>query len=106
VSAAVLTRRIDAFLASRGIAGGPSTLVSSAVPSRPAPAALPAPPVAASPAPAPAPALPAEFVCEDDVRQAAREGRTILVGERTIITPSARDAGEAQRVFVWQGWRS
>jgi hypothetical protein len=45
-------------------------------------------------------------VCEDDVRAAVREGRKILVGERTIITPAARDAGEAARVFTWEGWRS
>jgi hypothetical protein len=24
------------------------------------------------------------------------------VGERTIITPAARDAGEAARIFVWE----
>jgi hypothetical protein len=35
-----------------------------------------------------------------------REGRTLLVGERTIITPAARDAGEAGKVFVWEGCRS
>jgi hypothetical protein len=45
-------------------------------------------------------------VCEDDVRAAKKEGRTILVNERTIITPAARDAGEAARIFVWEGWRS
>jgi hypothetical protein len=44
-------------------------------------------------------------VCEDDVRAAKKEGRTILVNERTIITPAARDAGEAARIFVWEGWR-
>ncbi len=36
---------------------------------------------------------PAEFVCEDDVRQAVRQGRKIIVGERTIVTPAARDLG-------------
>jgi hypothetical protein len=45
------------------------------------------------------------FVCEEDVRLARREGRTILVNERTIITPAARDAGDAGQVFVWEGWR-
>jgi hypothetical protein len=44
------------------------------------------------------------FVCEDDVRQAARAGVKILVDDRTIITPAARDAGEATKVFVWPGW--
>ncbi|HZI80398.1 MAG TPA: hypothetical protein VFD69_12845, partial [Vicinamibacterales bacterium] len=53
----------------------------------------------------PAPSeTPAAFVCEDDVRAAVRDGRQILVGEKTIITPSARDAGEAARVFRQAGW--
>jgi hypothetical protein len=33
-------------------------------------------------------------------------GQKILVGERTIITPAARDAGEAAKVFTWQTWPS
>jgi hypothetical protein len=44
---------------------------------------------------------PADFICEDDVRRAAREGRTLLVGPRTILTPAARDAGGAFDVLVW-----
>ena len=47
---------------------------------------------------------PAEFVCEDDVRQAVRQGRKIIVGERTIVTPAARDMAEEHRVFVQAGW--
>jgi hypothetical protein len=47
----------------------------------------------------------AEFVCEEDVRSALKAGRTLLVGEKTIITPSARELGEANRVFVQAGWR-
>jgi hypothetical protein len=30
--------------------------------------------------------------------------RTILVGEKTIITPAARDMAEAHRVFVRREW--
>jgi acetaldehyde dehydrogenase (acetylating) len=63
-----------------------------------------APAAATPPRDAAASAAVAEFVCEDDVRQAIAQGRTILVGERTIITPSARDLGEARRVFVLDGW--
>jgi hypothetical protein len=43
-------------------------------------------------------------VCEDDVRQALRRGEKLLVGEKTIITPAARDAGEAGKVFIWQSY--
>ena len=45
------------------------------------------------------------FVCEEDVRQAIKLNRKITVGERTIITPAARDLAEAHRVFVMQSWR-
>jgi hypothetical protein len=44
-----------------------------------------------------------KFVCEDDVRQAIKDGRKILVGERTIITPAARDLGESAKAFSYQG---
>jgi acetaldehyde dehydrogenase (acetylating) len=46
------------------------------------------------------------FVCEEDVRMAMRQGRTITIGERTIVTPAARDLGESNRVFVQAGWRT
>jgi acetaldehyde dehydrogenase (acetylating) len=45
-----------------------------------------------------------EFVCEDDVKQAVRLGRKIVVGDRTIVTPAARDLANAHKVFVSAGW--
>ncbi|MEQ1872026.1 MAG: hypothetical protein ABL961_18575, partial [Vicinamibacterales bacterium] len=58
--------------------------------------AAPATPVAGA-----APATVAlDFVCEDDVRRAIRDGRTLIVAERAIITPAARDLGEQHRVFA------
>jgi acetaldehyde dehydrogenase (acetylating) len=65
-----------------------------------APVPLPSPSAPDSPGPA------VPFVCEDDVRAAIRQGRQIPVAERTIITPAARDLGEARRVFVQAGWSS
>jgi acetaldehyde dehydrogenase (acetylating) len=60
----------------------------------------------------PAPAAPGgesgavvSFVCEEDVRQAIKLNRKITIGERTIITPAARDLADAHRVFVMQNWR-
>jgi acetaldehyde dehydrogenase (acetylating) len=44
------------------------------------------------------------FVCEDDVKQAIKEGRKIVIGERTIVTPAARDLAEPNRVFVQSSW--
>jgi hypothetical protein len=49
-------------------------------------------------------AAPADFVCEEDVRAAIRSGRKLLIGEKTILTPSARDLGESQKVFIHAGW--
>ena len=45
-----------------------------------------------------------QFVCEEDVRQAIKLNRKITIGERTIITPAARDLAEANRIFVIQHW--
>jgi len=47
-----------------------------------------------------APAKPVPFVCEDDVRAAILNHTPILIGKKTIITPSARDLGEGNQVFV------
>jgi acetaldehyde dehydrogenase (acetylating) len=107
IAAAPLARRIDEFLASRGY----TPPVSDPRESSPPPTA-PAPPAvaeAASPKPtASAANLPpqptADFVCEDDVRQAVRQGRKIVIGEKTIVTPAARDLGEENRVFIQAGW--
>ena len=45
-----------------------------------------------------------EFVCEEDVKQAIKAGRKIVIAERTIVTPSARDLAQAHRVFVTAAW--
>jgi acetaldehyde dehydrogenase (acetylating) len=97
IPAQTLADRIDSFLASRGYkpASPPAGAQEASGSAAPAPAA--ASPSAATGAPVP-------FVCEDDVRAALKVGRTLLVDERTIITPSARELGEAQRVFVQAGW--
>jgi acetaldehyde dehydrogenase (acetylating) len=108
VSADTLAARIDDFLAARGVrAPAPPVAAPSAPAPPPATAAAPPPAAPAAPAPpvAPAPA-PADFVCEDDVKAAVRNGRKILVGARTIVTPSARDLGEAEHVFEQAGWRA
>ena len=89
ISAEALSSRIDAFLSSRGITA----------PAAAAPAERPAPTERAEPQRA------AEFVCEADVREAIAQKRTIVIGEKTIVTPAARDLGQAQKVFVQAGWR-
>ena len=91
ISSQALAARVDTFLASRGYRGAVHEPVNSVGDSTPeAPIAAPAsPPVAA------------EFVSEDDVRAALRAGRKLLVDDRTLITPSARDLGTDEDVFVY-----
>jgi hypothetical protein len=47
---------------------------------------------------------PLEFVCEEDVRVAIQAGRKLVVSERAIVTPAARDLGDANRVFSIAPW--
>ncbi len=104
IAAETLSRRIDQFLASRGyVAPGTSAAAPAkeAAPSSPAPASSSEPAKPSSPAPI---EKPADFVCEDDVRQAVKTGRKISIGERTIVTPAARDLAEQHRVFVQAAW--
>lgn len=131
LAADVLARRIDQFLASRGYAvpaglGGDArpaaaprpdeALRAGAITAGPVAAgavAQTAPPASSSPtvpSPAPSPGLEpgvqkaVDFVCEDDVRQAIRQSRRIVIGERTIVTPAARDLADTHRVFVQADW--
>jgi acetaldehyde dehydrogenase (acetylating) len=90
ISADTLARRIDEFLGSRGYA--PDASAKAASPPEP------------KPVPEEKVEKPTDFVCEDDVRQAMRQGRKIVIGERTIVTPAARDIGEQHRVFVQAQW--
>lgn len=85
ISAEALAARIDRFLASRGFA---FLAIREA-----------RPPSAAHPS-----GVPSDFICEEDVREAISQGRKLLVGEKTILTPSARDLGAAHGIFVETGW--
>jgi acetaldehyde dehydrogenase (acetylating) len=50
---------------------------------------------------APPPAVAAlDFVSEDDVRSALSDGRKLPVGPGTLITPSARDLGNENNIFL------
>jgi acetaldehyde dehydrogenase (acetylating) len=98
-----LARRIDHFLASRGYNPPlPATASPAQQVDSPAPVAKPDEVRMA----APVVEKPAEFVCEEDVRQALKQGHKIVIGEKTIVTPAARDMAEQHRVFVQAGWRT
>ena len=89
ISSETLTDRIDRFLSTRGLSPPAQPQIDDKV----------------GVSEASKPAQPEAFVCEDDVRAAVKMGRKLLIGERTIVTPAARDAGEAAHVFVHEGWR-
>lgn len=84
-AAPVISSVVDRFIAAKR-SGVPMVAASE-------PSPMPAPPAPAPPDPAPpAPALHiADFVCEDDVRQAVAQSKKIYIGPKTIVTPSARD---------------
>jgi len=86
-----LEDKIARFLASRGIAAAASSRFEAEPepPRPPLPQAPPLPQVAAL-----------EFVSEVDVRSALSEGRKLPVGPGTLITPSARDLGNENNVFL------
>jgi acetaldehyde dehydrogenase (acetylating) len=103
ISADALTRRIDEFLGSRGY----KSTADSGRPDQ----AVAAPPAtgrsaALAHAPAPSASPPLDFVCEDDVRAALASGRKLVLSERAIVTPAARELGEAHRVFEPASWRT
>ena len=89
ISAQTLSAKVDAFLSSRGFrpteVQPPDELKGSHL----------------DPIPAD---NPRDFICEDDVREALKSGRMLLVGDRTIVTPSARELGESNKVFVHADW--
>jgi acetaldehyde dehydrogenase (acetylating) len=108
ISAEALSRRIDDFLGSRGFRspaseGGPALRSrASGQGNEPAPpgSLRGNSPEGRKVDPMADTAPPLEFVCEEDVRRAIQAGRKLVVAERAIITPSARDLGEQHHVFA------
>ena len=83
-ASAGLTDRVAAFVAEQ-------VGVRAPIPADAPQASLPQPPSAQT-------AL--DFVCEDDVRRALREGRTLRIKPKAILTPAARDLAEGKGVLV------
>jgi acetaldehyde dehydrogenase (acetylating) len=107
VSAPTLGDEVAAFVQQR-IGAGSTATASTGVPpaTRATPlsaTAGPAGPVPAGPPPITVGPPPLDFVAEDDVRKALREGRTIRVSRRAIITPSARDYAAGKNVLIEDG---
>ena len=84
-----LRDRVASFLDERLRSAAPATRGEPAPPSPPAPAPQ-----------APSPPATVDFVAEDDVRRALREGRTIRLGRGAIVTPAARDFAAGKSVLI------
>jgi acetaldehyde dehydrogenase (acetylating) len=91
ITAEALSRQIDRFLGMRGYRPQ-GTEQAQATARRPL----------SEPTPD---QVPLDFVCEDDVRLAIQAGRVLVVSERAIVTPAARDLGEQHHVFSIAPWR-
>ena len=94
ISAAALSQRIDQFLGSRGFGTIPPKSASADRPGGSSETQTKG-----------SDQTPLDFVCEDDVRRAIQAGRKLLLSERAIVTPAARDLGEQHRVFSVAPWR-
>lgn len=93
ISAATLASRVDAFLGERGFAPAPGATTARLA----SEAGSTAPPSTAE--------VPLDFVCEEDVRRALQAGRKLVVSERAIITPAARELAEPHRLLTFAPWR-
>ncbi len=82
-----IARVVERFLAQKGVSppGAPATPVAQEAKNEPV--SPPPPPVA-------------DFVSESDVLAAMQRSEKIYISPQTILTPSARDLGFAQGVFV------
>jgi acetaldehyde dehydrogenase (acetylating) len=102
IKAEVLSRRIDQFLGSRGYRGRSPVVVrpptAAAAPPSPSPGPDSVPPAASE---ASSQSAPLDFVCEEDVRLAILAGRKLLISERAIITPAARDLAERHKILAY-----
>jgi acetaldehyde dehydrogenase (acetylating) len=93
ITAAALSRRIEDFLGSRGYRRQDTPQTSGIVSAK------------EQPTDASTNQAPLEFVCEEDVRLAIQTGRKLLVAERAIVTPAARDLAEEHHIFTVAPWR-
>jgi len=102
ISADALSNRIDQFLGSHGFKPGAprgQTLDGSGSDGGQTEVRLRSGPVSDTDA-----TTAVDFVCEEDVRLAVKAGRKIVVSERAIVTPAARDLGDEHRVFTVAPW--
>jgi acetaldehyde dehydrogenase (acetylating) len=91
ITAEALSLRIDDFLDSRGYRGNSPVGHRAISPGREVATASSAGQTVL------------DFVCEEDVRRAIEGGTKLILSERAIVTPAARDLGEQHRIFTVEG---
>jgi hypothetical protein len=91
ITAEALSLRIDDFLDSRGYRGDSPAGHRAISPGREVATASSAGQTVL------------DFVCEEDVRRAIEGGTKLVLSERAIVTPAARDLGEQYRIFTVEG---
>jgi hypothetical protein len=110
IGAEVLSRRIDDFLVARGFKAEQGPIGSngpggSGRSGESGGSGGPSGSGGSEKAASPRDAKVLDFVCEEDVRLAIQAGRKLVVSEHAIVTPAARDLGEANRIFSVAPWR-
>jgi acetaldehyde dehydrogenase (acetylating) len=107
IDRAAIASLVDKFLTARKPPADQAAPAVDATPQAPAPKPpppKPAPSEATGSANAPKSAQnghkAVDFVCEDDVRKAIKDGGKIYINAKTIITPAARDLGGERDVFA------
>ena len=104
--AAIAASAVDRFLASRqAVSPAPAPAPSCGCGGQATGSSCATKPAAATEAASvPAPPAPqiaiVDFVCEEDVRIAVQKSAKIYIGPRTIVTPSAREAGAVHDTLV------
>lgn len=93
---------VDRYLEARNIGSAKREDASDASPPPPDPPPEAPPPMSVEPTEKTVPlGPPVDFVCEDDVRRAIRFGQKIVISQRTLLTPSAREFAEGKGVLVF-----
>jgi acetaldehyde dehydrogenase (acetylating) len=91
-----IEERVERFLSGRGLGARGDANPTERPPVSPT-SAQNAPSEHGAP---PSPTRPLDFVSEEDVRRALEDGRKLPIGPATILTPSARELGNENSVFI------
>ena len=93
-----IEERVERFLFGRGLRGGGDA--SESQPPASSLASVESTNSGRDETKAPSPTSALDFVSEEDVRRALEDGRKLPIGSATILTPSARELGNENSIFL------